>query len=66
MHSDEIRSVHVCVGLQLKWMQSGHSLVWPRETSARQRHHRTRCVRIGGCTRLVQLLRLLHREELLT
>jgi len=34
MHSDEIRSVHVCVGYQLKWKQSGRSSVWPRETSA--------------------------------
>ena len=27
-------------------MQLGHSLVWPLKTSARQRHYRTRCVRI--------------------
>ena len=27
---------------KLKWTQSGHSLVWPRETCARQRLYRTR------------------------
>ena len=57
MRSDEIRSVHVCVG---------RSSVWPRETSARQRHYRTSRIIIGGCARLVQLLWLLHWEELLT
>jgi len=48
----------------LKWTQLGHSSVWPRKTSARQRDYRTRRVRVGGCARLVQFLRLMHHEEL--
>ena len=31
-----------------------------RDYSARQRHYCTWHVRVGGCTRLMQLLRLLH------
>jgi len=37
-----------------------------RDYSARQRHYHTRRIRIVGCARLTQLLRLLHHEELLT
>jgi len=39
---------------------------WPCETRARQKHYRKRRIRAGGCTRLTQLLRLLHHQELLT
>jgi len=49
---------------QLKRMQSGRNSVWPCKTSARQRHYHTRRVRVGGCARLMQLLWLLHHEEL--
>ena len=42
---------------QLKRMQSGHSSVWPRETSAHQRHYCTGllCIWVQGCTRLTQM-----------
>ena len=33
---------------QLKWMQSRRSSVWPRETSARQRHYHTRLLAVGA------------------
>ena len=49
---------------QLKCTQSGRCFVWPHETRACQGHYHTKCVRVGGCARLTQLLRLLHHEEL--